>query len=341
MKRVLVFQIAVVLVMALARSALGEPAGLRFDRIEMPHHDRRARTAIWYPSAGGGDISEVAGNGVFQGVKAAIWADIAPGQHPVVLFSHGMGGSFRAQAWLAAGLAQQGAIVVAPNHPGSSWGDFDMTRGVRHWSRVADLSATLDWLLEEPAFRGHVDHTRIMAAGFSFGGWTALSMGGARGNHAGILATCRAHGAVMNACPELLSEAVNLAGIEESVWNAAYRDERITHVAAIDPGFVWGLEAQDVAGLAGDVLLIGLGKGTTRMSATDFDASGLAQLLPKAEIARLAPAFHFTAMPLCRPEGEAILEEEKDDPVCSDPEGTSRKEVHRRITTLIAQRLGL
>lgn len=77
------------------------------------------------------------------------------------------------------------------------------------------------------------------------------------------------------------------------------------------------------------------------MSATDFDESGLADLLPDAQFAQFDPAFHFTAMPICKPEGEAILIEEKDDPVCTDPEGTDRSGVHAGIVDLMAKALDL
>jgi hypothetical protein len=55
----------------------------------------------------------------------------------------------------------------------------------------------------------------------------------------------------------------------------------------------------------------------------------------------LAPANHFTAMPLCKPAGEAILAEEKDDPVCTDPAGGDRQTIHDRIIQRIAAHFGL
>jgi predicted dienelactone hydrolase len=103
-----------------------------------------------------------------------------------------MGGTARAQAWLGSALALRGAAVIAVNHPHSTWGDFDMSEGVNHWTRAADLSAALDALQADATFAGHIDTTRTMAAGFSFGGWTALSIGGVTGNHKGIVDTCKA-----------------------------------------------------------------------------------------------------------------------------------------------------
>ncbi|MFK7744626.1 MAG: alpha/beta hydrolase family protein [Roseobacter sp.] len=324
-----------------ATAALSDPAGLRLTKMHMPHHNADAGVSIWYPNGGGGDLQTVAENPVFQGVEAAQEAQVQQGAHPVVLFSHGMGGTARTQAWLASGLALRGAIVVSVNHPNSTWGDFDMSKGVHHWTRVADLSTALDTMLVDPKFADHIDTTRIMTAGFSFGGWTALSMGGVKGNHAGFVAACSAQIDTMEACDMLLSDRVNIQGITPDVWNASYVDARITHVTAIDPGFVWGLDLADVADFSPKAHLIGFGSAQDRMRATDFDKSGLAGLLPDAAVTQYDPAFHFTAMPLCKPAGEAILREEKDDPVCTDPTGTDRATVHAAIIDSIANDLGL
>jgi len=325
----------------LSSNALADSAGLRLTKLDMPHHDTRTGASIWYPNGGGGDETTFAENGVFQGVDVAMYADVPEGKMPVVLFSHGMGGTLRAQAWLAAGLAQRGAIVVSVNHPNSTWGNHDMAEGVKHWTRAMDLSAALDAVMADPDFSDHIDTSRIMAAGFSYGGWTALSLGGMTGNHAGIVATCTRDIDDMEACDLLLSDEVNMQGIDPELWNASYADSRVTQVAAIDPGFVWGLNAANAKDMLPDTTLIGFGGQADRMSATDFDASGLSALLPDARTRVFDPGFHFTAMPVCKPAGEAILKEENDDPVCTDPAGTDRAAVHDAIVEMIAADLGL
>ena len=105
-----------------------------------------------------------------------------PGRWPVVLISHGFGGHWRSISWLGAGLARQGAVVVGVNHPGSTFGDNDMLRGLNHGSRVNDLKKAVDALLADASTGPYIDPQRIYVAGFSFGGWTALSMGGLRGD---------------------------------------------------------------------------------------------------------------------------------------------------------------
>ena len=320
---------------ALASSATAQGAGLRVGQMQMPHHGANARVAIWYPRGAGGTPTVYAENPIFRGVNAFSDAVSSEGTFPVVLFSHGMGGTDRAQAWLGSALAERGAIVVMVNHPHSTWGDHDMTRGVRHWTRAADLSHALDVLAGYAVLGPHLDLTRVMAAGFSYGGWTALSLGSATGNLDGIVAACTMHIATLDACDMLLSDEVGLQRQDPDQWNALHADPRVTSVVAIDPGFVWGLTAGDLSGLVPDTVLIGLGDAHTQMPATDVTESGLAAFVPEARVLRLAPAFHFTAMPLCKPEGAAILAGEQDDPVCTDPPGTDRPAVHVAIVDAI------
>jgi predicted dienelactone hydrolase len=333
--------VAVTTLAIFASGVSAQTVGLKLVEMDMPHHESTTEVAIWYPSVGGGEDTLFADNPVFQGVPATRQAEVAIGTYPIVLLSHGMGGGNESLAWLSAGLAEQGAVVLSLNHLNSTWRRFDMVEGVKHWTRALDLSLGLDALLEDPEFEGHLDGSRIMAAGFSFGGWTALSLGGLRGNHAGITDACQTFEDQMSACGIFLSEAVNLPGVDPAKWNASYSDARVTHVAAIDPGFVWGLESADVSGLITDVSMIGFGADADRMMDTNFDASGLAALLPEAKITRFAPAFHFTGMPLCKPAGEMILQEEQDDPVCTDPEGTDRAAVHDAVIALLVEQLGL
>ena len=324
-----------------ASTALSNPAGYLPFGVEAPHHGRGMIGAIWYPSLGDGRAFEFADSPVFYGVTVVEEATLQTGTHPVVLLSHGMGGNIRSLTWLATDLAEQGAIVVAVNHPNSTWGDFDMALGLQHWTRAQDLSLALDTLLDDPTFAGSIDETRIMAAGFSYGGWTALSLGGLVGDHAGYIAHCEAHAATSSHCEDLAGANVAIPDIAEADWNASYADPRVTHVTAIDPGLIWGLQQDDTTGLVENIRLIGLGEGDDRLLATDFDSSGLAELLPTAQIDNIVPAMHFSALPLCKPMAEAILIEEQDDPVCTDPEGTNREAVHATVVAHILADLGL
>lgn len=299
--------------------------------------------ALWYPSTGGGTEAKIGENGVFYGTSVQEQGGIAQGRFPVVLMSHGLGGNIRTMSWLAAGLAQRGAVVVSVDHPNSTTGNFDLLKGLDHWTRVNDLSTALDQLEADPRFAGQLDTSRVMAAGFSYGGWTALSMGGVTGDLAGYAASCDAVGERSSHCKDLSEGGIDLHRLDATKWDASYKDPRVTLVAAIDPALHYGLLADHTSNLVENTLLIGLGAGVDRLLATDFSAEGsnFAALLPNAKIETLVPASHFAALLPCKPMGAEILEEEGDDPVCDNPEGLDRVALHAQIVDLIAKQLGL
>ena len=143
-------------------------------------------------------------------------------------------------------------------------------------------------------------------------------MGGVTGRIEGYAAHCGVYVVISSHCQTLARGGVKLRGAV--AWDASYKDPRITHVTAIDPAFVWGLERADIEDLVENVTVFGLGKGQDRMVDTDFDASGFVDLVPHASVERLAPAYHLSMLPLCKPAGTAILEEENHDPACTDPD---------------------
>lgn len=316
--------------------------GLVVKRISAAHHARTMEMAVFYPGSGG-TPSVLGENGVFHGIAVGENATLSPGKHPLVLLSHGWGGNFRRMGWLSKGLVDRGAIVVAVNHPNSTTGELDNLLALDHWTRAQDLSAALDDVLADPAFASAVDATRISALGFSYGGWTALSLGGLTGKRDGLDAFCSDPAKPISHCADILKAGIKIADIDRGRWEASYKDRRITAVAAIDPALTWGLGAGNTTQLDVPVLLIGLGTGQDRLHATDTSATGSAfeSLFPAAQVETIAPASHFTALGLCKPEGEAILADEKDDPVCTDPPGTDRRAVMARIIELSAHHLGL
>jgi len=296
---------------------------------------------IWYPASGAGPIRPLFDSPIFQGVPVQPEAAIQSGRWPLVVLSHGVGGHWRSLTWLGAGLAQLGAVVVGVNHPGSTFGDYEIRRSLNHGSRVSDLKTALDAVLADPIMGPQIDPQRIYAAGFSLGGWTVLSMGGLRGDLNAYATYCAQSG--HRHCRDIARAGIDIAQQDASIWNRSYRDPRVKAVAAIDPALHQGLSAAQASDTVGKVLLIGLGQGTDRLPDTDFSTPGatLTGILPGASIEVMAPAFHFSALPVCKSEGAKLLAEDNDDPVCSDPPGTDRPLLHKRIIQLIGRHFGL
>ncbi|MEM1344919.1 MAG: hypothetical protein AAGI34_10110 [Pseudomonadota bacterium] len=314
--------------------------GLIIRSIDAPHHGRPMQVTLWYPAAPGGTPIVYGDNPVFYGVAAREDAPLAEGRYPLVLMSHGLGGAARALSWLGAGLAEAGAVVLAVDHPNTTFRDFDLIAGLDHWTRTQDFAAAQAALSTKLA---PVLTAERYAIGFSYGGWTALSLGGLRGARTGMADYCAEVGAASQFCTQLQEVGIDLGAIDAERWEASYRDEAVSAVLAIDPGLTQGIDAALAAETIPEVAIVTLGTPEQRLGGTDVSAagSGLLAHLPEAEHRVIAPAMHFSAMPLCKPRAVAILIEENDDPVCSDPQGTERAAIHAEIIALAIAHFGL
>ncbi|WP_089278463.1 alpha/beta hydrolase family protein [Antarctobacter heliothermus] len=330
--------------------AQAQPMLPGFDRMDVSstHRARPLDASFYYPADNRTYMTVIGDNPIFDGVRVYMGPRFAKGAHPLVLFSHGSGGSTDGMAWLMAGLAERGAIVLAVNHPGSTSGDSSPRRSVRLDERAQDLSAALDRFLAEPEFAGAVDPDRIYTLGFSLGGATALGLAGLRFDAGAYAPYCQdggndgaKDGANRADCVFFDKGGVDFGNLPAG-FSADMRDVRVTGAMAIDPAFTFVATQDSVAALDMPTLLINLGK-EHRLGASDMgpQGSGFAARLPQAQYAEIAPAIHFTALPECKPRAAEVLEEEQDDPICTDPEGTDRKAVHEQMLDQIAGFMGL
>ncbi|QAY69462.1 alpha/beta hydrolase family protein [Xylanimonas protaetiae] len=104
-------------------------------------------------------------------VRVTVWR-AARDDAPLIVLSHGTGGSVRELEWWATALRDAGCDVVGIDHHGNSYVAGKTALGfVSWWDRALDVSVALDHV----AARGPVG-----VAGFSLGGYTAAAVCGAR-----------------------------------------------------------------------------------------------------------------------------------------------------------------
>lgn len=119
---------------------------------------------------------------------------------PVILFSHGLGGSREGNEYTGMHWARRGYVVVALQHPGSDesvWKGVPILRRMAAMKkaanaenfllRVKDVPAVLDWLAAEDAadrakdgklLSGRLDMKRVGMSGHSFGAVTTQAVSG-------------------------------------------------------------------------------------------------------------------------------------------------------------------
>lgn len=176
---------------ALPTAAIAHPVGETHRTIPlasaaMRHVDHRATidVTIWYPARPGTrerpEVIGPADRPFFRVASVASDAVPAKGRRPVILLSHGFGGSAQIMGWLGAGLARAGYIVVSVDHPGNSDGDITDVGSIAWWERPRDMIAALHAVTRDQVFGPLIDDGRVGAAGFSIGGMTALALAGAR-----------------------------------------------------------------------------------------------------------------------------------------------------------------
>ena len=91
-----------------------------FKRIHYDIQDGRPLDiAVWYATNNKQNLITIADNAIFDGseVIADAVPEIKSTKSPLILLSHGYGGSWQSLSWLAHALAAKGYIVAAPNHP--------------------------------------------------------------------------------------------------------------------------------------------------------------------------------------------------------------------------------
>ena len=211
---------------------------------------------VWYPTAA---PSEPQRFGPFS-LNAALGAKPTPGRHPLVLISHGNGGTEIGHAWLAETLVAAGYVVVAIRHPGSNYQDMSATgKAIYFTERPRHLSLVLDQLLASERWAALIDDKRIAAIGTSAGGHTVLALAGGQPQPTRAALHCSAQGKGLEEDPTMclqggFTKSKPAPVPDEAAKPFDRRDVRVRAVVADSP-LVMGLAAESLAGITVPLLV--------------------------------------------------------------------------------------
>ena len=161
---------------------------------------------------------------------AAPNAPAASTKLPLVVFSHGLGGSRLGYAHFGRHFAQNGFIALHVQHPGSdravwSGGPFAILGNVQAAAseanvigRAQDVSFALDRLLADQELGPLIDRTEIAVAGHSYGANTAMLLAGAAVERNGkrvSFADARIRAAILLSAPPFHGEGDQAAALRD------------------------------------------------------------------------------------------------------------------------------
>lgn len=279
---------------------------------------RPLAATVWYPAAKGSRESDWR-IGVFNFGSGALDAPFADGvRRPLVLLSHGTGGSAAQLSWLAEGLVAGGFIVAAVNHHGNTAAEERyMPHGfVLPWERARDLSVLLDRLARDAAIGPHLDTTRVGAAGFSLGGYTVLALAGARYPFADWRRRCAAMPAAPGCvlppeAPFTLLALDSLARTDGPFQASLARgelptlDARIRAVFAMAPALVPALDTASLQAIQVPVRVV-LGSADAQVPPGPT-AAVLVRFIPGAVVETLPGVVHYAFLAPCTLRGRLFV----------------------------------
>ncbi|QEI06912.1 dienelactone hydrolase [Pigmentiphaga aceris] len=158
-------------------AGLSQAAGFTFIEVPASQGQPALRGAVWTP------CNKAAGQIALGPMRIDGSEDcaIAGTQLPLIVFSHGSGGSFLGHHDTAAALADAGFVVAAINHPGDNFQDLSRQGSLSVFlTRPNDLTRLVDYLLGAWPGRSQLDADRIGVFGFSRGGFTGLVAAGGK-----------------------------------------------------------------------------------------------------------------------------------------------------------------
>lgn len=310
--------LALIAFLALTATRPAHPVGVQQVLAPDPGHPPIAVT-IFYPTA---QTPRLVWLGISFGYLAPD-AAITSGQHPLVVISHGTGGTPTSHLDTAIALVEAGYVVAAPLHNGDNFRDHSEV-GTSEWfsDRSRQIVRVNDFMLDQWKSRDHLDPKRLGLFGFSAGGTTALIVIGGIPDLSRIAPLCKSHPEFV--C-QLMKPGVPMRIPATTEWA---HDPRVAAAVVVAPGIGFTFEPNGLSRVHAHVQLWDGSADVTVPLATN--AGAVRRLLPDApEFHLVDNASHFSFLTPCDALARLLL------PICKDPRGFDRKAFHEQFNASV------
>jgi predicted dienelactone hydrolase len=288
-----------------------EAAGIRLIVVPADGDGPALTGAIWSPCALPPYEVEVEG----IALPAVRDCPIEGNRLPLVVISHGRGGSFIGHHDTAETLANAGFIVAAINHPGDTSKDMSRSDDLAAFvERPTDIKRLIDYMLQASPIATKIDAQQIGFFGFSRGGYTGLVLIGANPDWATVAEFCGQ--SPLHACEQVRRK--------EFPTEALTHDARIKAAVIADPLTIM-FSRDSYAAITVPVQLWQSERGGDGVFPHDVEVAE--KSLPAPHEYRVVPnSPHFAFLTPCQP---AAVKEHPD--LCRDAPGFDRVAFHKEL----------
>lgn len=261
----------------------------------------------------------------------AVWkipscVDMAPissenQQYPLILFSHGDGGSRVDSAWFTIALAESGFIVAAIDHTGNTWDNYQPKIALERWQRPKDVSFVIKELLQSPTFAMKIDREKIGFAGYSLGGLTGVWLAG------GIANLYQKPSIKTTDIVELSKGATQkiIDRIDFSKAKKSYREPLVKAEFIMAPAYGYAFDSQGLKNINIPICIIAGEKD--QIVPIKNNAQKFAHNISKTVLKVMPKANHFIFINEPTELGKKTLAPG----LISDPPGVDRHSIHREV----------
>jgi predicted dienelactone hydrolase len=289
---------------------------------------RRITTELWFKAVGDAKIEWFSPRPPLRSIPTARNADpeFPSRKRPLIVISHGNWGTRFSQGWLALELVKSGYVVLSTSHPGTVADDQSVSGRYRLWDRSRDVSFALDEVLSNPKWVALIDETRIGFVGHSFGGWTGVSLAGGRYDPGQQRVFCEKALKKDFYCGGTLKD--DIAGVSAKDAGESFKDARIKafYILASGPGQGFVAESLELISVP---FMVDTAQFDEVLEPQDNSAAIARQIPGAREVTR--PIGHFAYVPECRWLIGPVLTRIAGLPLCDDPRGVDRAQVHKQV----------
>jgi predicted dienelactone hydrolase len=305
------------LLFAVIASAPAAAAGLSLVTVPADTSGPEIIVTVWYPSpdkpapVSFGSIPMMAArDGRFDGPPDGK-------RLPLIVLSHGAGGSSVVLHHTAERLADAGFVVAAPNHPGDWVRDRSQYHDLSVYvQRPLQVKRAIDHMTGASPLATAIDPDRIGIYGFSRGGYTALVAIGANPDFS--LALPRCEGRTDRICQQIRAR--------EYPAEPLTHDRRIKAAVVADPASIF-FTAEALAGITVPVQLWGSETGGDGVDPKTVQALDT-QLKAPHTFTKVENGGHFSFLTACPP---GLTEPD----FCADAPGFDRAQFHERFNAAL------